>query len=249
MTFDLSGQVALVTGASGGIGREVSLALAEGGAKVALVYYGNELRAKEVADQIKNQGGTAKIFQCDVADFQAVGQLVKDIGKTLGKIEILVNCAGITRDGLLAAMKEEDFDTVLAANLKGTFNTMRHVSRQMMRLRHGRIINIASVTGVAGNAGQANYCASKAGVIGLTKSAAKELGVRNITVNAVAPGFIRTEMTEGLSEEVKEAAKSAIPLGRFGEPTDVAKVVEFLASHAASYITGQVLCVDGGMVM
>ncbi len=245
----LEGKVAVVTGASGGIGRAIALAFGKAGASVAVHYNGNEAKAAVVKAEIEEAGGKAEIFRCNVADFDACSDFIKSVVKTFGKIDILVNNAGITRDGLVMGMSEEDFDAVIDTNLKGSFNCIRFASRQMMRKKYGRIINITSVSGVAGNAGQANYSASKAGLIGLTKSVAKELASRNITANAIAPGFVKTEMTDVLSDEVKEAAMKQIPLGRFAEPEDIANAAVFLASDMASYITGQVLLVDGGMVM
>ena len=245
----LEGKVAVVTGASGGIGRAIALAFGKAGASVAVHYNGNEAKAAAVKAEIEEAGGKAEIFRCNVADFDACSDFIKSVVKTFGKIDILVNNAGITRDGLVMGMSEEDFDAVIDTHLKGSFNCIRFASRQMMRKKYGRIINITSVSGVAGNAGQANYSASKAGLIGLTKSVAKELASRNITANAIAPGFVKTEMTDVLSDEVKEAAMKQIPLGRFAEPEDIANAAVFLASDMASYITGQVLLVDGGMVM
>ena len=245
----LEGKVAVVTGASGGIGRAIALAFGKAGASVAVHYNGNEAKAAAVKAEIEAAGGKAEIFRCNVADFEASKTFIKDVVKTFGKIDILVNNAGITRDGLIMGMSEEDFDAVIDTNLKGSFNCIRFASRQMMRKKYGRIINITSVSGVAGNPGQANYSASKAGLIGLTKSVAKELASRNITANAIAPGFVKTEMTDVLSDEVKEAAMKQIPLARFAEPEDIANAAVFLASDMASYITGQVLLVDGGMVM
>ena len=245
----LEGKVAVVTGASGGIGRAIALAFGKAGASVAVHYNGNEAKAAAVKAEIEEAGGKAEIFRCNVADFDACSDFIKSVVKTFGKIDILVNNAGITRDGLVMGMSEEDFDAVIDTNLKGSFNCIRFASRQMMRKKYGRIINITSVSGVAGNAGQANYSASKAGLIGLTKSVVKELASRNITANAIAPGFVKTEMTDVLSDEVKEAAMKQIPLGRFAEPEDIANAAVFLASDMASYITGQVLLVDGGMVM
>ena len=245
----LEGKVAVVTGASGGIGRAIAVAFGKAGASVAVHYNGNEAKAAAVKAEIEEAGGKAEIFRCNVADFDACSEFIKSVVKTFGKIDILVNNAGITRDGLVMGMSEEDFDAVIDTNLKGSFNCIRFASRQMMRKKYGRIINITSVSGVAGNAGQANYSASKAGLIGLTKSVAKELASRNITANAIAPGFVKTEMTDVLSDEVKEAAMKQIPLGRFAEPEDIANAAVFLASDMASYITGQVLLVDGGMVM
>lgn len=245
----LKNKTAIVTGASGGIGRAIALAFAKEGADVVIHYNGNQKRAEAVKEEIEAIGRNAEIFQCDISDFEACKDMIQTVKKTFGKIDILVNNAGITRDGLLMAMSEEDFDSVIDTNLKGTFHCMRFASRIMMRQKSGRIINISSVSGVAGNAGQANYSSSKAGIIGLTKSAAKELASRNITVNAIAPGFVKTEMTDILSEEVKEQALKQIPLGRFADPADIANAAVFLASDSASYITGQVLLVDGGMVM
>lgn len=245
----LEGKIAVVTGASRGIGKAVALKLAEDGALVIINYNGSEKKALEVKEEIEKKGGKAETFQCDVSDFSACEAFVAEVIKAHGRLDILVNNAGITRDGLLMKMSEEDFDKVLATNLKGAFNTLRFASRQMLKQRNGRVINMASVVGVAGNAGQANYAASKAGIIGLTKSAAREMAPRGITVNAIAPGFIETDMTDVLSEKVKETSVSQIPLGRFGQVQDVAAAVSFLASDAAGYITGQVLHVDGGMAM
>lgn len=243
----LDNKVALVTGASRGIGREIAITLAKEGAAVIINYNGSKERAEEVKNTIEGLGGKASLYQCNVSDFAACEAMVKDTVKEYGHVDILVNNAGITRDNLIMKMKEEDFDVVLNINLKGTFNTIRHLSRQMLKQRSGKIINISSVSGILGNAGQANYTASKAGVIGLTKTMARELCSRGITVNAVAPGFVDTEMTEVLSDEVKEAACKQIPLGRFGKPADIANMVAFLASEKADYITGQVISVDGGM--
>ena len=242
-------QVAVVTGASRGIGRAVALELAAKGIFVIINYNGSADRAEKVKKEIEENGGCAEALQWNVADYKACEQAVRDIVKKYRKINILVNNAGITRDGLLMGMSEEDFSRVIDVNLKGCFYGIRHVARQMIRQRSGRIINLASVVGVRGNAGQANYAASKAGVIGLTKSAAKELASRGITVNAIAPGFIKTDMTDALSEKVKSGIREEIPMKEFGNPEDVAKAVSFLASEGAGYITGQVLCVDGGMAM
>jgi len=245
----LDGKVALVTGASRGIGRAIALRLAAEGASVALNYAGNAAKAAEVKELAEKGGARAMAIQADVADAAAVDAMVKQVLEEFGRIDILVNNAGITRDGLLARMKEEDFDAVLATNLKGVFHCTKAVAKAMMKARYGRIVNLASVVGVMGNAGQANYAAAKAGIIGFTKSVAKELAPRGITANAVAPGFIGTDMTAGLSDKVREGMEQAIPLGRMGQPEDVANAVLFLASDQASYITGQVVHVDGGMVM
>ena len=247
--MDLNGKVALVTGASRGIGREIALTLAGYGATVIVNYNGSEEKAEEVVGKIKEAGGKAEAIRCNVAEFDRSKELIDQVIKSYGKLDILVNNAGITRDNLIMKMSEADFDDVIAVNLKGAFNCIRHASRQMLKQRGGRIINISSVSGVMGNAGQANYCASKAGIIGLTKSVARELGSRGITSNCVAPGFIKTEMTDVLSEDVQQSMGEQIPLKRFGETRDIAEAVAFLASDSASYITGQVLQVDGGMAM
>ena len=243
----LENKTALVTGASRGIGRAIALALAAQGAAVVVNYNGSEERAQEVVDTIKAQGGLASLYQCSVGDFQACQEMIQHVIKEYGHLDILVNNAGITRDNLIMKMKEEDFDAVIETNLKGAFNTIRHTSRQMLKQRSGKIINISSVSGILGNAGQANYAASKAGVIGLTKTMARELASRGITVNAISPGFVETEMTDVLKEDIKEAACRQIPLGKFGKPEDIADMVVFLASEKADYITGQVISVDGGM--
>lgn len=245
----LRGKTALVTGASRGIGRDIALTLAEAGADVAVNYAGSEAKAEEVVDKIKAMGRRAFAVQANVASYKEVEAMVKRVTETFGRLDILVNNAGITRDNLLMRMKESEWDEVIETNLKGVFNGIKAVSRPMMRQRSGRIINLASVVGVAGNAGQANYTAAKAGVIGLTKTAAKELASRGITVNAVAPGFIETDMTAKLGDEIQKKLIEQIPLGKLGQPQDVARVVRFLASDDAAYITGQTLHVDGGMVM
>lgn len=245
----LQGKAALVTGASRGIGREIALELAREGADVAVNFAGSEARANEVVDEIKAMGRNAIAIQCDVSDSTAVTEMIQKSLETFGKIDILVNNAGITKDNLLMRMKEEEWDSVINTNLKGVFLCTKAITRSMMKQRSGRIINVASIVGVSGNAGQANYVAAKAGVIGFTKTAAKELASRNITVNAIAPGFITTDMTDKLTEEVKAAMLSQIPLARLGEPKDIARVVAFLASEDSAYMTGQTLHIDGGMVM
>ena len=245
----LAGKVALVTGASRGIGKAIACKLAREGAKVIINYNGSKEKAEAVKSEIEAAGGQAEVYQCDVSDYTACETFIQTVIKEEGRLDILVNNAGITKDGLLMKMSEEDFDKVLDTNLKGAFNTIRFASRQMLRQKGGRIINMSSVVGVSGNAGQANYAASKAGVIGLTKAAARELASRGITVNAIAPGFIETDMTDVLSDKVKEASEAQIPLGHFGKPEDVAAAAAFLASEEARYITGQVLHVDGGMCM
>ncbi|EIW18060.1 MULTISPECIES: 3-oxoacyl-[acyl-carrier-protein] reductase [Pelosinus] len=245
----LDGKVAIITGASRGIGRSVAIELAKLGAKVVINYAGNEAAAEEVKNIIVAAGGQGIVIKADVGDVEAVDAMVKETISTFGKIDILVNNAGITRDNLLMRMKEEDWDAVMNINLKGVFVCTKAVSRIMMKQRAGKIINMTSVVGLMGNAGQANYAAAKAGVIGFTKSMAKELASRGITVNAIAPGFIGTDMTAVLSDQVKTELTEKIPAGRLGSPEDVAAAVTFLASDSANYITGQTLNVDGGMLM
>ena len=245
--YDLKDKVALVTGASRGIGRQIAIHLAQCGAKVIVNYCGSKEAADEVVDTIKAGGGMAESMQCDVSDFVQTQNMTEKITEKYGKVDILVNNAGVTRDNLMIKMSEDDFDLVVTTNLKGAFNTIRHLYRNFIKLRAGKIINISSVSGVMGNAGQANYSASKAGMIGLTKSLARELASRNICVNAIAPGFVETDMTNRLSQSTRESARNMIPLKKFGKPEDIAEMVAFLASEKADYITGQVICVDGGM--
>lgn len=245
--MSLNGKTALVTGASRGIGRAIALRLAEDGANVAVIYAGSADKAEAVVNEITALGVNAKAYRCNVADSAAVNETVKAVANDLGKIDILVNNAGITRDGLMLRMKDEDFDAVLDTNLKGAFNMIRACYSGFIRKKSGRIINISSVSGIMGNAGQANYSASKAGVIGLTKSVARELASRGITCNAVAPGFIQTDMTENLGDN--NPLLNSIPLGRMGKPEDIAAAVAFLASDSAAYITGEVLKVDGGLAI
>ena len=247
MDQTMEGKVAVVTGASRGIGKAIAVKFASKGATVVINYNGSRERAEEVKNEVESAGGKAVIIQCNVADFDACKEFIETVIKEQGRIDILVNNAGITKDGLLMKMSEEDFDKVLDTNLKGTFHTIRAALRQMIRQRSGRIINMASVVGVSGNAGQANYAASKAGVIGLTKTAAREVASRGITVNAVAPGFIETDMTAKFVED--KAALNKIPLKRMGKAEEVANLVFFLASPMSDYITGEVIRCDGGMAM
>jgi len=246
---EMQGRVAIVTGSSRGIGRAIALELARRGCRVVVNYRSNAAQADEVVEQARATGGEAMAVQADVSLLAEAQQLVEATLAAYGTVDILVNNAGIARDTLLMRMSEEDWDAVLATNLKGAFNCAKAVQRTMLRKRAGRIINIGSVVGISGNVGQANYAAAKAGLIGLTKALAREFGSRGITVNLVAPGFIETDMTAGLSEQLITAAKERIPLERLGQPEDVAAAVAFFASDAAAYITGQVLCVDGGMAM
>ena len=247
--MNFTGKTAVVTGGSRGLGRAVCLELAAGGANVVLCYAGNENAANETAAACEALGAKVLAVRCDVADSAQVKALMGEALKVFGRIDILVNNAGITRDGLLMMMKETDFDDVINTNLKGAFLCMKAVARTMMKQRYGRIVNLSSVVGLRGNAGQVNYAASKAGVIGMTKSLAKELASRGVTVNAVAPGFMETDMTAAMPEAAKTATLAALPMGRMGAAEDVAKAVAFLASEEAGYITGQVVAVDGGMAM
>ena len=243
------GRTAIVTGAGKGIGREIALELAKGGAKCVINYASSAAGSEEVVNEIKQMGGEACAYKCDVSNYEEVEKMIADVMEQFGRIDILVNNAGITKDNLMLKMTEADFEAVIDVNLKGAFNCMKAVTKPMMKQRYGRIVNITSVVGVIGNAGQVNYAASKAGIIGMTKSAARELASRNITVNAVAPGFIQTDMTAVLSDAVKEQLLSQIPMKKLGETGDIANAVCFLADEKASYITGQVLNVNGGMAM
>ena len=245
----LMGKTAVVTGGSRGIGRAICIELAKQGANVVVNFSGSEAKAKAVVEEIEALGPKAIAIQANVADSASVDSMMKQALEAFGSIDILVNNAGITRDNLLMRMKEQEWDDVIDTNLQGVFLCTKAVTRQMMKQRAGRIINISSIVGVAGNPGQANYVAAKAGVIGLTKTTAQELASRNILVNAIAPGFITTEMTDALPEELKESMLKHIPLAKLGQPEDIAKAVAFFASDSASYITGQTLHIDGGMVM
>lgn len=247
--FDLSNKNAIVTGASRGIGKAVALKLAALGANIAVVYAGNAEKAAETVSEIEALGAKAKAYCCDVSSFEAAKELIASVIEEFGGVDILVNNAGIVKDCLVLSMKEEDFDKVIDVNLKGAFNMIKNVYQHMMKKRRGRIINLSSVVGLNGNAGQANYAAAKAGIIGMTKSVAKELAARGVTVNAVAPGFIATDMTASLSDKNKEAIMSSIPAKKMGSPEDIANTVAFLASDEAAYITGEVIKVDGGMAM
>lgn len=245
----LTGKIAVVTGAGRGIGREIARRLAECGAVVIVNYHGSKEAALEIVKEITEKGGTAEAIQCDVADFEASEAFAKQVLEKYKRVDILVNNAGITRDNLIMRMSEQDYEDVLDTNLKGAFHMIRHFSRSFLKQRSGKIINISSVSGLLGNPGQANYAASKAGLIGLTKSVARELASRNIQVNAVAPGFIETDMTKSMTEEARKELSGRIPMGRMGNTGNIADAVVFLAGTGADYITGQVLCVDGGMCM
>ncbi len=245
----MEGRVALVTGGGRGIGRAIAVRLAEGGARVAISYRSNDASARETAEMVRAAGAECEIFKGDVASQEDVEVLMKGVGEAFGPVEILVNNAGTTRDNLLMRMKDAEFDEVIATNLKGTYLCTRAVLRGMVRRRWGRIVNISSVVGLLGNAGQANYAASKAGMIGFTKSVAREVAGRGITANVVAPGYVETELTAGLPESIKEQILGQVPVGRFGEPGEIAEVVAFLAGDGAAYVTGQTIAVDGGMVM
>ena len=247
--MNLTGKIALVTGASRGIGRQIALTLAGYGATVIVNYNGSAAKAEKVVNEITANGGMAESMQCSVSDFEKSKEMIDGIVKKYGRLDILVNNAGITKDNLIMKMSEDDFDAVIATNLKGAFNCIKHVSRQMLKQKSGHIVNISSVSGVMGNAGQVNYSASKAGVIGMTKAVAREMASRGITCNAVAPGFIKTDMTDVLSDTIRENINAQIPMRTFGETADVANLVAFLASDEAKYITGQVICVDGGMAI
>lgn len=243
----LNGKTALITGASRGIGKAIALKFAKEGANIAIVYAGNETAANETKNEILSLGVNANIYRCDISDFNTTKELVSSVIADFGGIDILINNAGITKDSLLISMSEENFDAVIDTNLKGAFNMIKHTYSHFIKKRSGRIINMTSVIGITGNAGQANYASAKAGLIGLTKSVAKELASRNVTCNAIAPGFIETDMTDKLSDKMKENVLEHIPLKRLGTPDDIANLAAFLASDAASYITGEVIKIDGGM--
>ncbi len=243
----LNDKVALITGASRGIGRAIAQKFADEGAVIAAVYCGSEEKANELKADIESRGGKINIYKCDVADFDACAETVAQVIKDFGGVDILVNNAGITRDKLILQMNSDDFDSVVDTNLKGSFNMIKHCCRNFLKKKYGKIINISSVAGIMGNPGQANYASSKAGVIGLTKTVAKELASRHICCNAIAPGFIRTDMTE--SFDGNEAVLNAIPLGRMGNPDEVAALAAFLADSASDYITGEVIRIDGGIAM
>ena len=245
----MEGRVALVTGGSRWIGRAIAVRLAKSGAKVAVAYRSNDEAAEETAKLVREAGTECEVFRGDVSSSDDVAALMKGVNDAFGQVEILVNNAGMTRDNIMMRMKDAEFDEVIQTNLKGTYLCTRAALRAMVRARWGRIVNLSSVVALMGNAGQANYAASKAGIIGITKSVAREVANRGITVNAVAPGYVLTELTEGLPEEIKGRVLEQIPVGRFGEPEDVAEVVAFLAGDGAAYVTGQTITVDGGMVM
>lgn len=245
----LTNKTAIVTGGSRGIGRAIALALAAQNARVAILYAGNAAAAQATVEEAQKNGHLMTAVQCDVADSAATKAVVDSLLKEWGQIDILVNCAGITRDGLVMRMKDEDFDAVIATNLKGAFLMTRQCSAAMMKRRQGRIINIASVSGLCGNAGQANYAAAKAGMLGLTKSVARELAGRGVTCNAIAPGFIETDMTAALSERALAAGLENVPMNRMGTPEEVASLAVYLCSEGAGYITGEVIRIDGGMCM
>jgi 3-oxoacyl-[acyl-carrier protein] reductase len=247
--MDFSNKVAIVTGGSRGIGRAIAKKLATFNSHVVINYTSSETEALKVKEEIESLGVECMAIKCDVSKSEDVNNMINEVMNKFGKIDILINNAGITKDGLLMKMKEEDFDKVIDVNLKGVFNCTKAVTKPMMKQRNGKIVNMSSVVGVMGNPGQANYCASKAGVIGFTKATAKELASRNININAVAPGFIETDMTDVLKDDVKESMLSVIPMKKFGTPEDIANLVMFLCSDMSTYITGQVIHVDGGMVM
>jgi len=245
----LKGKTAVITGASTGIGKAIALSMAENGANIAIIYIGDINPALDTKKQAEAYGIRAEIYECDVSDFEVSKTICEKIVSDFGTINILVNNAGIIRDNLLLRMSEEDFDTVISVNLKGVFNLTKHLSRSIMRAEAGRIINIASVSGIMGNAGQANYSAAKAGVIGLTKTTAKEFAGKNVTCNAIAPGFVETDMTANLPQSVKDNVNNLVPLKRMGTPEEIANVAVFLASDMSSYITGEIIKADGGMCM
>ena len=247
--MELKGKTAIITGASRGIGKAIALKFASLGADIAFLHFNDDEKAEETTKELEALGVKVKAYNCNVADFEASKQVVDDVIAEFGEVHILVNNAGIVRDALMLSMKESDFDAVISVNLKGTFNMTKNVYQHFMKKRRGRIINIASIVGINGNAGQSNYASAKAGIIAMTKSVAKELGSRNVTVNAIAPGFIRTDMTDGMPEKAREAALASIPLKRAGEVEDIANTAAFLASDLASYITGEVIKVDGGMAI
>ena len=247
--FELTGKTAIITGASRGIGKGIALKFAELGANIAFLHFNDGEKADETVKELEEKGVKVKAYNCNVADFEASKQVIDEIIAEFGEVHILVNNAGIVRDGLILSMKESDFDAVISVNLKGAFNMTKNIYQHFMKKRRGRIINISSIVGINGNAGQANYASAKAGLIGLTKSVAKELGSRGVTANAIAPGFIKTDMTDGMPEKAREAALAAIPMKRAGQVEDIANTAAFLASDEASYITGEVIRVDGGMAI